>query len=102
MNGRRKVQKGYEAPVEDRDWYIKENAVLLVRERDEKICKLRKKINDLEKSRIALRGERDRWRKDGAEYKFVHGFDLEYCGIWWCIVGLYYLGVKIGCDTNGR
>lgn len=55
--GRDEREDAIAVPREDREQFIRDNAVALVAERDAKIERLRKRIADLEKSRKALRGE---------------------------------------------
>jgi hypothetical protein len=45
----RHISRGYEGPDSDREWYIKENAVAMVKELEETNEKLRKRITLLEK-----------------------------------------------------
>jgi hypothetical protein len=45
-----KKARGCEAPAEDQEWFIRENAVALVRQRDAKIVRLRKRITDLDRA----------------------------------------------------
>jgi uncharacterized membrane protein YqiK len=45
-----KKARGCEAPPEDQEWFIRENAVALVRARDAKIARLRERITKLEKT----------------------------------------------------
>ncbi len=47
MSGGKKG-RGCEAPVEDQEAFIRGNAVALVRERDEKIARLRRRVTELE------------------------------------------------------
>jgi hypothetical protein len=56
MPGGRKA-RGCEAPVDDREWFIRENAVSLVRERDEKIRRLREIVTRQSKMIRSLKSE---------------------------------------------
>ena len=49
--------------MSDRDWFVVNNAVSLVRERDLKIERLREQVRRLEKARDSLKQELRRARK---------------------------------------
>jgi hypothetical protein len=57
MPGGRK-SRGCEASVEDQEWFIRENAVSLVRARNEKIRRLRQQVTLLNKRVRALKAKR--------------------------------------------
>jgi hypothetical protein len=48
---------GNESPIEDQEWYIKENALAIVRKKDEQLCRLRNRIYKLEQGIRSLREE---------------------------------------------
>jgi uncharacterized protein involved in exopolysaccharide biosynthesis len=64
MAGGRKG-RGCEAPLAEQEQFIRENAVALVRDRDAKIARLRKRVTQLEQSVRGLREELRRAKGGG-------------------------------------
>jgi uncharacterized protein involved in exopolysaccharide biosynthesis len=52
-----KRARGCDAPMDDQEAFIRENAVVLVREKNEKIARLRKRVTQLEQSLRDVRKE---------------------------------------------
>jgi hypothetical protein len=66
-------KRGCEAPIEEQEAFIRENAVALVRAKQEKIARLRKRVTQLERTCAALRAQIVRERVQWIELALRQG-----------------------------